>query len=71
MKTVNQITHTSFSQYEPYFLADSHHLIKNLKAALVNEQDITLPDWIVKEQNLSFDTVTANHLCALQTLQSS
>src|SRR5688572_27578670 len=71
MKTINQIPHPCSSQYELYFLADSPHLIKNLKAALVNGQDITLPDWIVKEQNLGSNTVTANHLRALMAFQSS
>lgn len=50
MKTINRIPHqcsSESSQNELSFLADSPHLIKNLKVALVNGQDITLPDWII------------------------
>lgn len=71
MKTINRIPHPCSSQYELYFLADAPHLIKNLKAALVNGQDIALPDWVVKQQNLCSNTVTANHLHALLTFQGS
>ena len=71
MKTVNRISHPCSSQKELSFLADAPHLMKNLKAALVNGQNITLPDWIVTELGLSCNTVTASHLRTLLTFQSN
>ena len=70
-ETVNHIPHPCFPDSNLYFLADVPHVIKNLKAALVNGQDIVLPDWAVQENNLCSNTVTASHLQQLLAFQEN
>jgi len=70
-KTVNRIPHPCISDKHLYFLADAPHVIKNLKAAIVNGQDISLPDWAVKDNKLSCGVVTANHLQKLLDFQEN
>lgn len=70
-RTVNAILHPCSTERKLYFLADAPHLIKNLKAALVNGQDIVLPNWVLQEHNLSSNRVTAKHLHSLLTFQEN
>src|SRR5688572_8957393 len=70
-KAVNAVLHPCSTEHRLYFLADAPHLIKNLKAALVNGQDIVLPDWVLQEYNLSSNRVTAKHLHTLLTFQEN
>ena len=57
-KTVNKIPHPQNPQKWLYFLADVPHVIKNLKAALVNGQIFTLPDNVVSANNINCSTVS-------------
>ena len=51
--TVSKVVHPQSPTKWLYFLADVPHLIKNLKAALVSGKVITLPDDVVKANNLN------------------
>ena len=57
-KTVKKIPHPQNPQKWLYFLADVSHVIKNLKAALVNGQIFTLPDNVVSANNINCSTVS-------------
>ena len=68
-KTVSKVVHPQTKWL--YFLADVPHLIENLKAALVSCKVITLPDDIVKANNLncSFVSITpVKDLVSLRTI---
>ena len=54
-----------------YFLADAPHLLKNLKQALINGQDIILPQQVVSDNSLPSTTVTVNHLKILNNYQQN
>lgn len=51
-QTVNKIKHPCQPNRSLYFLADVPHVLKNLKAALVNGQVITIPNNLVSIHNL-------------------
>ena len=70
--TVNKIPHPLDSQKSLHFLSDVPHVIKNLKAALVNRNVFTLPESIVSEHNLSSCNVSiapVKDLAEFQELQ--
>lgn len=68
-KLKTSVQHPSNTKSKLYFLADAPHVIKNLKAAMVNGQDVVLPDWVVTENSLPSNIVSASHLQMLLDFQ--
>ena len=67
--TVNKVQHPAEDNHKLFFLADAPHLMKNLKSALVNKQNIYLPEWVVQVNNLTSNIVTVKHLSELLAFQ--
>ena len=63
--TVNKIPHPCAAGRHLFFMFDVPHLIKNIKAALVNGHEFILSDSIVQKHQLPTDTVS---LAAVRTL---
>ena len=57
-ETTNKIQHPCDPSRFLYFIADVPHVIKNVKAALVNGQTFKLPDDVVASNNLSGSEVS-------------
>ena len=54
-----------------HFLADTSHLLKNLRMALINsgENGITLPDWLKQEEGLPSTVVNIKYIKEMYDLQ--
>lgn len=68
-RTINKIPHPTEAGRYLHFLADVPHIIKNMKAALVNGNDITLHQEIVDHFKLPTNTVTVKHVKILHDFQ--
>lgn len=71
LPTVNKVAHPTVPGQYLYFVADAPHVIKNPKAALINGQQITLPDWVVFKHALPSNVVTVDHLHTLASYQEN
>lgn len=69
--TVNKVASPVSPSNSVHFLADAPHLLKNLKAALVNGQEVKLPDWVVIKYSLPSNVVTVQHLHTLVEFQTT
>lgn len=70
-KINNSVTHPIDKKRKLFFFADAAHLIKNLKAALMNNKVIILPQQLVKSNTLSSDIVQFTHLEDLVNIQEN
>lgn len=68
-RPVNKISHPSNDNRHLYFLADVPHLVKNLKASLINNGVFKLHPDTVKKYNLPSDTVTTRPIRKLISYQ--
>lgn len=68
-QTINKIQHPYNPERFLYFLADVPHVLKNLKAALVNGQSITIPSAVLTEEGLKSSEVSVRPLADLLTFQ--
>lgn len=60
-KCINYVTHPFDSNRNLYVIADVPHLLKNLKACILNNKFLLLPKNIVRKYNLPTDMVQAKH----------
>ena len=67
--TVNKILHPLVPGRMLYFMFDVPHLIKNVKAALVNGHEFTLSDDIVQRHQLPTNTVSRQAVRSLVDFQ--
>lgn len=58
----NSVLHPCDSERKLYFLPDVPHLFKNIKQSIINNKVITIPDNIVKENNLTSNIVDCKHI---------
>ncbi|EZA48115.1 THAP domain-containing protein [Ooceraea biroi] len=67
----NSIVHPLDSNRKLMFIADAPHLVKTLRAALLNNKSIELPPQVVKAFNLSDPVVQCDHLTELLDIQEN
>lgn len=66
-----KIPHPCYNDCQKQFLANAPHVIKNLKAAHVNGQEISSPDWATKQNALTSNVVSTSHLQSLLECQEN
>ena len=64
----NHIQHPCSDQHQLYFMADTPHLLKNVRNCLLN-QSVLLPQHIVSSASLPSDCVTLSHVRELVKVQ--
>lgn len=64
-EVVNCIPHPVNKDRMLYFMPDVAHLLKNLKSSLINNEIITLPDYICTEYELPSNAVRFSHIVSL------
>ncbi|XP_025155113.1 uncharacterized protein LOC112588667 [Harpegnathos saltator] len=67
----NSIIHRVDNNRKLWFIADTGHLLKNLKYCLLNNKTITLPEKFTNANNLSSSVVYCSHLEELAELQEN
>lgn len=70
-KIRNSIVHPIDNKQNLFFIADAPHLLKNLKASLLNNKIIELPMEFVQTHNLSQPFVKFQHLNDLVKIQEN
>lgn len=70
-KIRNSIVHPIDNKRNLFFIADAPHLLKNLKASLLNNKIIELPMEFVQTHNLSQPLVKFQHLNDLVKIQEN
>lgn len=70
-ETVNSIPHPLDCTRKLWFSADSGHLLKNLKACILGNKTITVPDFFVEKYNLSSSVVDCKHFETLAEIQEN
>lgn len=68
--TVNRIPHPCEASRHLHFMYDVPHIIKNLWAAVVNGNAITLSENVVNRFRLPTNSVTADHIKSLLSFQA-
>lgn len=70
-KISNCIPHPIDNTRKLFFIADAPHLLKNLKASLLNNKVIELPQKFLETSNLSFPVAKCEHLNELIEIQEN
>lgn len=70
-KIGNCIPHPIHNNRKLFFIADAPHLLKNLKATLINNKIIELPQKFIQTYNLSSSVAKVEHLHELIDIQEN